>query len=93
MVTAGSVNIDVAIAVGGIVAFCAMVVFLAWLCAQGHRGKPTAKQSDTPRAHSKHTTPTRKLEEKIRQAELDGRRGDSFGSDDDGDGDGDGEGP
>jgi hypothetical protein len=80
-------TIAIAVAVGGLLAFCAMVVFVAWLCVHGDGGKP--KPSAPVLVHSKHTTPAQKLEEKFNQAAKDARRGDSFGSDDD-DGDGDG---
>jgi hypothetical protein len=87
-----SLNVELAIGIGGILLFCIMVVFLAWLCV--HTGKPKPQAKLEARASSKHTTPAQKLEEKFKQAEIDARRGDSFGSDDDGDGgDGDGDGP
>ena len=84
-------SLNVAIGVGGIAFCCVMVVFLALLCVHQNRAKP--KPSVAQQTHGQHSTPAQKLEDKIRQVEIDATRGDSFGSDDDGDGDGDGDGP
>lgn len=92
----GACKVAVAVTVATIgLLLCAMFVFLAWLCAHGNRHhKPHASEAKNVVAEKPQSKdPAAMLDEKIRQAERDARRGDTFGdSDDDGDGDGDGDG-
>lgn len=89
----------VAVAVSAVgILMCAMFVFMAWLCAQGKRKRKHQKKNEAVDRLDAPKDPMARLDDKIRQAERDARRGDTFGDSDDGDGcggdgDGDGEGP